>query len=102
MTYSLDFREKVLEIRNKQNISIFKVAKLFKISKTTIMNWIKNIHAKKNRNKPTITIDIKKLKEDIRKYPDAYQYERAQRLGVTKSGIYHILKRLRVTYKKKS
>ncbi len=41
-----------------------------------------------------------RLKQDIVDYPDAYQYERAERLGVSQIGIWHALKRLGVTYKK--
>ena len=40
------------------------------------------------------------LKIDIEEYPDAYQYERAERFGVSQKGIYEALKRLGVTYKK--
>ena len=40
------------------------------------------------------------LAEDVKTYPDAYQYERANRLGVSSSGIGHALKRLGVSYKK--
>ena len=43
-----------------------------------------------------------KLIEDIEKYSDAYQYERAERLGVSKAGIWYALKRLNITYKKNS
>ena len=38
------------------------------------------------------------LKQDIETYPDAYQFERAKRLGVSSGGIFHALKRLKVTY----
>ena len=40
------------------------------------------------------------LKEDINRYPDAYHYERASRLQVSKTGIYWAMKRLGVSYKK--
>jgi hypothetical protein len=40
------------------------------------------------------------LAQDVKNNPDAYQYERAKRLGVSKQGINHALKRLGVTYKK--
>jgi hypothetical protein len=33
-------------------------------------------------------------------YPDAYQYERAERLGCSQRGIGEALKRLKITYKK--
>ena len=38
--------------------------------------------------------------EDVKKYPDAYNYERAQRLNVSTSGIYCALRRLEISYKK--
>jgi len=39
------------------------------------------------------------IKKDIELHPDAYQHERAERLGCTRGWIYHALKRLRVSYK---
>ncbi|WP_407079486.1 IS630 transposase-related protein [Candidatus Regiella insecticola] len=40
------------------------------------------------------------LAQDVATYPDDYQYERAQRFGVSAQGIRHALKRLRVSRKK--
>ena len=40
------------------------------------------------------------LAEDVRLFPDAYQRERAARLGVSEKGIGHALRRMGVTYKK--
>jgi hypothetical protein len=40
------------------------------------------------------------LQEDVTNNPDSYHYERAQRLGVSASGIRLALKRLKITYKK--
>ena len=70
------------------------------MSKTTLMKWKHGIVPKTRRNKPTISVDMEALKRDIEEYPDAYQYERAERLGCGRGGIYHALKRLGVTYKK--
>jgi transposase len=42
------------------------------------------------------------LRQDVEEYPDAYQYERAERLNVSKSCVFFALKRLGVTYKKNS
>jgi hypothetical protein len=52
------------------------------------------------KKKPT-KISNEAILEDVNKYPDAYQSERALRLGVSKSGIYHALKRNKISYKKK-
>jgi hypothetical protein len=42
------------------------------------------------------------LIQDIKAYPDSYSHERAQRLGITTSGIKYAIKALGVTYKKNS
>lgn len=100
MTYSLDFRKKVLETKQKEDLSFVTVAKRFGVGVASVVRWDKNIDSKKTRNKPPTKLDMGALKEDIEKYPDAYQYERAERLGVTRAGIWHAIKRLGVTYKK--
>ena len=98
--YSNDFREKVLSVMKSEGLSVRITAKRFKMSQTTLMKWKHGIVPKTTRNKPTITVDMEALKKDIEHYPDAYHYERAQRLGCGRGGIYHALKRLGVTYKK--
>ena len=100
MTYSLDFRRKVLKVKEEEQLTFASTAERFGIGKNTVLLWSKDIEPKKNRNKPATKIDMEALKKDIETYPDAYQYERAQRLGVSKSGIHYGLKRLHVTYKK--
>ena len=101
MSYDIKFRQHVLKIREKEGLSFVKVAERFGIAKQTVYNWSKRIEEKKKRYKPTSKIDLEALKKDVEQYPDAYQYERAARFGVTQMGIWHALKRLGVTYKKK-
>ena len=55
---------------------------------------------KSTKNRPTIKIDNEVLMEDIKKYPDAYNCERAHRLNVSTSGICCAIKRLGISYKK--
>lgn len=100
MTYSRDFREKVLSIKEKESLSFAKIAKRFDIGIASVVRWAKNINSKKTRHKPATKIDMEALKKDIETYPDAYQYERAKRLNVSRAGVAHALKRLGVTYKK--
>lgn len=100
MTYSLDFRKKVLKIRQQEGLSIEAVAIRFGVGKASVMRWLIELEPKKNRNKSPTKIDMDALKKDIENYPDSYQYERAQRLGASTSGISWALKRLDVTYKK--
>ena len=102
MTYSLDFRKKVLQIREEKGLSIVKTANLFSISPTTIVKWKKNIIPKVSRNKQATKIDMEALKKDIKANSDSYNYERAQRLGVSTTCVLYALKRLGITYKKNS
>lgn len=102
MAYSLDFRQKVLKVRDAEGLSMAQVAKRFGICLATVMNWSKDIVPKKTRNKPATKIDMEALRQDVEAHPDAYTYERANRLGASKNGIWYALRRLGVTYKKKS
>ena len=99
MTYSLDFRKKVLRIKDDEKLSFRTTAKRFGISPTTLLQWLERVEPKRTRNKPS-KIDMQALKEDIERYPDAYQYERAKRFGMSQQGIAKAMKRLGVTYKK--
>ena len=101
MTYPISFRRKVLSVREKENLSIAQVAKRFGVGVASVTRWIKTPDPKTTRNKPATKINMDMLAQDVKNYPDAYQYERAKRLGVSKQGINHALKRLGVTYKKK-
>jgi transposase len=100
LTYSRDFREKVLSVKAKENLSFAKVAERFGIGMASVVRWGNRIEAKETRNKKPTKIDVNALKEDVKNYPDAYQHERAKRFGVTAWGIGNALRRLGVTYKK--
>lgn len=100
MAYSVDFRKKVFEIKAKEGLSFREVAKRFGIGFASVVRWSKNIEPKLKRDKPPTKIDMEALEKDVEDYPDAYQRERAERLGVSKNCIYCALKRLGVTYKK--
>lgn len=100
MTYSIDFRKKVLKVKEEEKLSVAETATRFGISLASVVRWRKNVVPKVSRHKAATKIDMEALKKDIATYPDAYQYERAERLGVTSMGIWHALKRLQVTYKK--
>ena len=101
MTYSLDFRQKVLAIKRQEGLSLDETAKRFGIGSATVSRWLNRPEPKRHRNKPATKIDMDALAKDIEHYPDAYMHERAERLGVSKSGIGHALKRLGVSRKKK-
>ena len=100
MTYSLDFRRKVLSVREREKLSIAQVAERFAVGKASVMRWLTRIERKPSGFRQR-KLDMAALQQDLREYPDAYQYERAARLGVTQNAICYALKhKLRVSSKK--
>jgi transposase len=102
MSYSKDFRKKVLLVKEKEKLTFEETAKRFAIAKASIQNWIKNIEPCSKRNKPATKINMEELKKDLVVYPDAYLYERAKRLNVSKNCVFFAIRRLGVSYKKNS
>ena len=100
MTYSLDFRQKILLIKKEEKLSLDEAAKRFKVGRASIFRWTKQLQPKLTRNKPATKIKMKGLETDVEKFPDAYLSERAKRLGVSISCVWYALKRLSITYKK--
>ena len=100
MTYSPDFRQKVLAIKEQEGLTQAEAAVRFGIGLASITRWNKCLEAKGRRTKPATKIDMEVLELDVKTHPDAYQYERAARLGVSQRAIGYALKRLGVSYKK--
>jgi len=100
MGYSLDFRKRVFEIKKRDNMSCKAVCERFGISTRTFSRWKRRLEPKLKRNKPATKIDMKALEKDVAKYPDAYQYERAKRLGVSSGCVLYALRRLGISNKK--
>ena len=100
MTYSLDFRRKVLSVREKEGLTIAEVADRFCVGVATVVRWLNRLEPQRTRRKPATRIDRIVLARDVREFPDAYQSERARRLGVSEKGIGHALRRMNITYKK--
>ncbi len=101
MTYCVSFRKKVLKLQSLGE-SFVSLSKRFNISPTTISRWKKDLISKNKRNKNPSKISNEALLKDIEEYPDSYSHERAERLGVSASGIKHAKKRLGISYKKNS
>ena len=99
MTYSPDFRKKVLAVRQQEKLSIRATAKRFVIGVATVTRWVKDpkIHPCLSRQRK---LDKQALLKDVELYPDAYQYERAERFSVSPKAIWQALKKLGITYKK--
>ena len=100
MSYSLDFRRKVLSVRERDKLSFREVSDRFSVGVASVVRWSKRIETK-----PYVRLKIRKidpvlLARDVEAYPDAYQSERAERFGVSCKAIWQALRRLGVTYKK--
>jgi transposase len=100
MTYSIDFRRKVLSIKEREQLSFEAIAQRVEVGKASVFRWSKASEVRRTGHKPATQIDREKLKQDVEPYPDAYQYERAPRLRVSQRGIGYALKRLRISRKK--
>jgi transposase len=99
MTYSIDFRKQVLR-SIKDGMTIREAAIFYELSTSTIHSWQQDLVPKITRNKSPTKIPNEALLKDVEQYPDDYMYERAQRLGCSKSGIESALKRLGISQKK--
>ena len=100
MSYPLKFREKVLEIKKKEQLSKKEISKRFHIGTTTIARWLVKIEPCLKRNKPATKINMEELRKDVKEGPDAFQRERAVKLGVSIRCVGYALIRLKITNKK--
>ena len=100
MTYSLDFRQKVMDYKTKKVLTFEQTSHHFDIGIHTLFRWNSSLSPYHKRQKSAIKIDMDALKQDVENIPDAYQWERALRFGVHQSTIYYALKRLEISYKK--
>ena len=82
MTYSLDFRRKVLSVRVRDGLSFQQVPERFSIGVAGVVRWAHNIEIKPYVRRKVRKIDLDLLAQDVADYPDAYQSERAARFGV--------------------
>ncbi|MGG2142544.1 IS630 transposase-related protein [Symbiopectobacterium sp. RP] len=99
MSYSIDFRRKVISTREEEGLSIQETAKQFRIGPASVLRWINQIASKASTTRQR-KIDKSELIKDVEPYPDAYQKERAERFGVCQKAIWQALKKLGLTYKK--
>jgi len=100
MTYPLHIRKKILA--ELAHSTYRAVAAKYGVSTTALQNWQKQPEPKVDKNYPPRKIDNQALEEDVAKYPDEYQWQRAARFGCDQSAIFRALKRLKITIKKNS
>jgi transposase len=105
MAYDIKFKKRVLEYLAEGH-SQEATAKVFGIGTTTIKAWKKEnattgLHAPKPRNRKPRKIDPEKLREAVAANPDAYLSELAEQFGCSIEGIRKVLKKLKITRKKR-
>ena len=100
MSYSLDFRKQVFLVKKQEQLTFEEVSARFHVPMRTLFRWQNRITPKAKRNKPSTKINMAKLRKDVEENPDHYQYERAERFGVSQSAIFYALKRLKISNKK--
>ncbi len=100
MSYSLDFRKQVFKVKRQEGLTFQDVSERFGIPIRTLFRWQQRIEPKSKRNKPATKIDMEALRKDVAQHSDTYQYERAEKFGVSQSAIFYALKRLKISVKK--
>lgn len=105
MAYSADIKRLAMTMITVDKHDYEYICKTLKIALTTLTRWI-------NLNKNNVLYNIKprsnasrKINDDaLRAYiaqnPDAYLYEIAEHLSVSRNGVHQALKRLKISYKK--
>ena len=101
MTYPLSFRKKVFAVKDKYGLTFEATSTRFDIPIRTLFRRQRKLEPCTTRNKPATKIDMEALAKDVELFPDDYQWERAQRFGVSQKGIGNALKRLSISVKKK-
>ena len=100
MTYPISFRQHVLTVQEREGLTLSETASRFSIGIASLVRWRAQIEPKTYHRKRGLKINLEALAQDVNDYPDAYQYERAKRFGVTPKAIWQALRKLGVTYKK--
>lgn len=105
MSYSRKYRERTIEYRQAGH-SLEETHQTFKVSRSTIQKWEKQLKETGNLEKKELhrsyrKIDPEKLKAYVAEHPDAYQSEMAEAFGCSESGIQNALERHKITRKKR-
>jgi len=99
MTYSIDLRERAISYVN-QGGSKAEAARLFKINRQTLYNWLHAVDLTPKACGPRRRkLDKEKLAAHVRDYPDALLRERSVHFGVHVNAIWVALRQLNIRKK---
>lgn len=95
MTYSVDYRRRALLLLDEGKTKS-EISRIFGIARTTLDRWLMSdsLEPQKPGPKGPRTFTYQALQAHVAQFPDAYQYERAEALGVSRHVILHGLRRL--------
>ena len=65
MTYPLKFRQKVLERRAREGLTIWDVSARFCVGIASVVRWLKAPESQTTRDKPATKIDMDALAKDL-------------------------------------
>ena len=86
MTYSIDFRRRVLSIRKKEGLTLEQTSQRFGVGRASLCRWLKRLEP--DRCKPRKRkIDPAALARDMRQYPESQQFPTLETLVYHKKSI---------------
>ena len=105
MSYPVKYRERTIEYRQEGH-TLEETSKTFKVAKSTIREWEKQLKEKgdlkpKVPNRGSKKIDPERLRAYVAEHPDAYQTVIANVFNCCQSAVKKALKRLKITRKKR-
>ena len=100
MGYSKDFKDKVIEIMARDQLSVRKAAQHFGVCTRTIQLWKKSTESKPIPGRPA-KISKAQILLDVEQHPDDYISERAERFGVSTHAVFNALHAAGISRKKR-
>ncbi|BAY87868.1 transposase (plasmid) [Calothrix parasitica NIES-267] len=104
--YSLDLRQKVVEAR-KRGKTVASIMEMFKVARQTVYSWLErdkegDLSIRKRSMLAKRKVDYQRVAEYVKEHDDKYLWEVGKYFGITGMTVHRILKKLNISYKKKS
>jgi hypothetical protein len=90
MAYPVEYKNKVLETKEKENLTVYATCKKFGISIFALTSWM----TEKENTKPS-SGNIEAVALDFKTYPYDHIADRVSRLNISTASIYIILRQLK-------
>ena len=103
--YSLDLRKKVVGAR-KSGATVSSIMKMFGIARQTVYSWLErdregDLSIRKRSMLAKRKVNYEQVAQYVEKNDDKYLWEVGKHFGITGMTVHRILKKLKVSYKKK-